>query len=452
MDPTRAPLVFPHGTTRIRGWGGMSVRGVELRGPDLARLTEGAVLSRGLGRAYGDAALTPAGCTRPVAISTSADRILGFDPQTGRLRAEAGLSLSELARIYLPRGWFTPISPGTQHVTLGGMVASDIHGKNHHGAGCFGDHVLEMQMLLGSGDVVTCSRQENEDLFWATIGGMGLTGLILTATFALYPIQGPGMDLETVRIENLDHFFEVSAASKDFTHVVTWIDTVKSGRGLGRGVFQRARHANADAVLEAGSVDRMAKAIGKLVDGKSFDSNHLLNRFTVRAFNEAYFRKEKKGTARSVSPYKPFFFPLDSVPNWNYIYGPRGFLQYQLVVPERDAVRAALELVSSSGQASFLSVIKEFGDLDHGGISFPQRGITLAMDFPNTGAPLLRLFDDLDALVLEARGRVYLGKDARLPRAAFERMYPERERWQNVRDRYDPDRVFTSDLARRLRL
>lgn len=406
-------------------------------------------LPHGMGRSYGDAALLTQG---RVVLTRRLNRMLDFDPDTGRLRCEAGVTLQEIIETFAPRGFFPPVVPGTWFVTIGGAIGCNIHGKNHHGAGCFGDHLLEMQMLLGSGDVVTCSREENADLFWATIGGMGLTGMILTATFELYPIEGPGMALETVRIENLDHFFEVSAASKDFTHVVTWIDTVKTGRGLGRGVFQRARHAPADASPEAGSVDRMAKAIGKLVDGKSFDSNHLLNRFTVRAFNEAYFRKEKKGTVRSVSHYKPFFFPLDAVPNWNYIYGPRGFLQYQLVVPERAAVRAALERVSSSGQASFLSVIKEFGDLDHGGISFPQKGITLAMDFPNTGEPLLRLFEDLDALVLEAGGRVYLGKDARLGRAAFEQMYPERERWQAIRDAYDPDRVFTSDLARRLGL
>ncbi|MEM1349947.1 MAG: D-arabinono-1,4-lactone oxidase, partial [Myxococcota bacterium] len=315
-----------------------------------------------------------------------------------------------------------------------------------------GDHICALEVMLGSGEIVRCTPDEEPELFWSTIGGMGLTGLILTVDFCLTAVPSRAIDLETVRVEHLDHFFEASAASSDFTHVVSWVDTVKSGRAMGRGVLMRGRHAQRAQRVSVGAVDRMAGLLGKMVDGKGFHSNALLNRATISMFNEAYFRKEKKGSAHSRVDIIPFFFPLDAVSNWNYVYGPRGFYQYQFVVPERDAVRAALAEVTSSGQYSFLSVIKEFGDRDHGGLSFPTKGVTLAMDFPNTGDDLLGLFERLDAIVVEAGGRVYMGKDARLPAHRMRQMYPEWERWKAVRDQYDPGRVFRSELGLRLEL
>lgn len=407
------------------------------------------LLAHGLGRSYGDAALLQQG---KVVLTRRLDRMLAFDPERGALTCEAGVSLQEIIETFLPRGYFPPVVPGTQFVTVGGAIGCNIHGKNHHQDGCFGDHVLEMELMLASGDVVRCSREEHPELFWATCGGMGMTGVILSATITLMPVQSEALDVETIRVEDLDHFFAVSAESSDFTHVVSWIDTVATGKNLGRGVFMRGRHASKGATFERNGVDRLAAGVGKLANGKAFNSNLLLNRFTIRAFNEAYFRKEKKGLSRGVVHYAPFFFPLDAVPDWNYIYGPRGFLQYQLVVPEQAAIRAILEEITSSGQSSFLSVIKEFGDRDHGGLSFPQKGITLAMDFPNTGEPLLSLFERLDALVLEAGGRVYLGKDARLPARHVPKMYPELERWREVQHRYDPKGMFRSMLGARLGL
>lgn len=407
------------------------------------------VLAHGMGRSYGDAALLGSGRTL---LTRGLDGVGPFDPETGWLECEAGVTLSELLERFVPQGFFPPVLPGTQFVTVGGAIGCNIHGKNHHVDGCFGDHVRAIDLLVASGEVVRCSREQHPELFRATIGGMGLTGVILNVELQLYPIASPAIDVETVRVENLDHFFEESAKSSEFTHVVSWIDTVKSGSAMGRGVMMRGRHADAGASFDAGAVDRLASAIGKLASGKQFHSNHLLNSVTVKAFNKLYFSKERKGTHRSTTHYRPFFFPLDAVADWNYIYGPRGFLQYQLVVPSRDAVRAALDMVTSSGQYSFLSVIKEFGDRDHGGLSFPCEGITLAMDFPNTGKKLLDLFDRLDDLVLEAGGRVYMGKDARLPRAKMRAMYPEWEAWKAVRDEWDPDGVFQSDLGRRLGL
>ncbi len=408
-----------------------------------------AILAHGMGRSYGDAALLERG---RVLLTSGLDEILGFDPETGWLECEAGVTLSELIERFLPRGFFPPVLPGTQFVSVGGAIGCNIHGKNHHVDGCFGDHVRAIDLLVASGEIVRCSREVHPELFWATVGGMGLTGVILSAQIQLYRVDSPAIEVETVRVENLDHFFEESSKSKDFTHVVSWIDTVKRGKAMGRGVMMRGRHAGSDASFDAGGVDRLASMLGKIADGKNFESNAWLNRFTITAFNEAYFRKERKGTHASTSHFAPFFFPLDAVQNWNYVYGPRGFLQYQFVVPSRDAVRAALEEVTRSGQFSFLSVIKEFGDQDHGGLSFPCEGITLAMDFPNTGAALMRLFERLDDLVLEAGGRVYMGKDARLSRPKMRAMYPEWVRWKEVRDEWDPERVFQSDLGIRLGL
>lgn len=409
----------------------------------------GALLAHGMGRSYGDAALLSDG---KVVLTRKLNRMLNFDEAQGILTCETGVTLQEIIHTFLPRGYFPPVLPGTQFVTVGGAIGCNIHGKNHHVDGCFGDHVVGMDILLASGDVVHCSPTEREDLFWATIGGMGLTGIILSAMFKLTPVASDAIDVETIRCENLDEFFSSSDASGDFTHVVSWIDTVASGKNLGRSIFMRGRHASGDTQTEKSSTDRLATAIGKLANGRSFNSNLLLNRFTVRAFNEAYFRKEKKGCTKSTVHYKPFFFPLDAVANWNYIYGPRGFLQYQLVVPERAAVREALKLVASSKEASFLSVLKEFGDRDHGGLSFPRAGFTLAMDFPHTGKPLLKLFEKLDALVLEAGGRIYLGKDARLPSPLVAQMYPELDRWRAIQKTYDPKGLFVSDLGKRLGL
>ncbi len=408
------------------------------------------VLAHALGRSYGDVALLRGG---RVLLTRRLDRMLDFDPKTGWLRCEAGVSIEDLIEVFLPRGWFPPVVPGTQFVTLGGAVANDIHGKNHHVDGTLCDHVRRIELLLASGEIVACAP--GEPLFDATVGGLGLTGLILTVDLKLCPVAGPWVEMESVRVENLDHFFEVSAESKSFTHTVSWIDCVTSGAGLGRGIFMRGRHAPEGVAGSDGVLGRFAAAVSPLLDVPVDGPPWLMNGLTMRAFNEAYFHKQPKGVTAAVSHYEPFFFPLDFVRNWNRIYGRRGFLQYQLVVPpdpEHRAIRAVLEEITKAGMASFLAVIKEFGGAVHPGLSFPRPGVTLALDFPNHGAPLLALLDRLDAVVLEAGGRVYLGKDARLPRDRFRRMYPEWEAWKAVRDAHDPGRVFQSELGRRLGL
>ncbi len=407
------------------------------------------LLAYGLGRSYGDAALLDGG---RVVMTRRLDRMLEFDPESGWLRCEAGVSLEQIIHTFLPKGFFPPVVPGTQFVTVGGAIGCNIHGKNHHVDGCFGDHVRSMEILTGKGDIVECSRDVEPELFWATIGGMGLTGLILSVEVQLYRVANPYIEMETVRCENLDEFFVVSEESADFSHTVTWIDCAKRGAGMGRGIMMRGGHAKAGTQHEDGAVMELADHVMRMIDGRPFESNLWLNSATISIFNEVYFRKTPPGTHRTVVGYEPFFFPLDAVNNWNYIYGDRGFLQYQMVVPDNEATREIIDQISASGMGSFLAVIKDFGELDHGGLSFPMKGTTLALDFPNLGTPLLDLMNRLDDVVMSCGGRVYLGKDARLSEANFKTMYPEWEKWKDIRDKWDPDGVFQSDLGRRLGL
>jgi len=410
------------------------------------------ILAHGLGRSYGDAALIANG---RMVLTRRLDRMLSFDPATGWLEVEAGVSLEEIIRTFVPRGFFPPVVPGTQFVTIGGALGCDIHGKNHHVDGTFADHVRRVELLTGSGEVVVCDAEHEPDLFWATVGGMGMTGIILSLQLKLVPIDNPFIEMESVRVESLDHFFEVSAESGDFTHTVSWIDCVTTGAAMGRGIFMRGRYAPAGTRGSVSLLQRVGQLAPGLLDFRVDGPNWLLNAASIRAFNETYFRKQAKGVTRSTVHYEPFFFPLDNVRQWNRLYGERGFLQYQFVVPpdpEHRAIRQVLAEITRSGLGSFLAVIKEFGERRHPGLSFPAPGTTLALDFGHAGTPLLDLLDRLDAIVLDAGGRVYLGKDARLPRETFRKMYPEWAAWKAVRDHWDPDNVFQSALGQRLGL
>ncbi len=413
------------------------------------------VLAHGLGRSYGDAALIDGG---RVVLTRRLDKMLGFDPETGWVRVEAGVSIQDLIDTFLPRGWFVPVVPGTQFVTVGGAIANDIHGKNHHSDGTFCDHVRRVELLTAKGEVVICDAETEPDLFWATVAGLGLTGIILSAEIKLAPVAGPWIEMESIRLRNLDHFFEESANSKTFSHVVTWLDSVAKGGSMGRGILMRGRHA-APGVTGGGV---MGGVIGKVTDALEpvldvpFDlPDGLMNTVTMRLFNEAYYRKHPKGTVSSVVHYKPYFFPLDAIRNWNRGYGPRGMVQYQLVVPpdpQNAAMREVLKQVSESGMPSFLTVMKEFGDTTHPWLSFPRPGMFVALDFPRFGPALDHLLDRLDALVVEAGGRIYLGKDSRMSKETFRAMYPDWRDWKAVRDAWDPDDVFQSTLGRRLGL
>jgi len=427
----------------------------ERRGEAIAALKDRdgePVLGYGLGRSYGDAALVTGG---RLVLTTRLDCMLDFDPVTGWLRCEAGVSVEEIINTFLPRGFFPPVVPGTQFVTVGGALASDIHGKNHHVDGAWSDHVRNVELLLGTGEIVVCDAEQNAELFWATAGGQGLTGLILAMDLRLVPVLSPNIEMESIRVNNLDEFFAVSADSADFSHTVSWLDTTRRGDAMGRGIFMRGRHAGQGSEAGANPLGALADLLEPVADIGFLDSDLLLNRVTMGLFNEAFFRKTPAGVSKATVGYKPFFFPLDVARNWNYVYGPRGFLQYQFVVPkDRDhhAVRAILDLFVSRGFVSFLSVIKEFAERQHPWLSFPRPGVTVAMDIPFGGQALLDTMDEADAIVAEVGGRIYLGKDARLSRAMFRRMYPDWEAWKAVRDAADPEGVFQSDLGRRLGL
>ncbi len=415
----------------------------------LAGRDGGSLLGRGLGKAYGDAALNSGGLTL---LTDRLDRMLEFDPDSGWLRCEGGVTVDDIIRTFLPRGFFPPVVPGTRFVTVAGALASDIHGKNHHVAGSFSNHVRGVELLTGTGEIVVCDAERRPELFQATAGGMGLTGIILSLAVKLLKVDSPVIATETVRVSGLDEFLDVSADSADRRYTVGWVDTQKRGRSLGRGLLFRCDHATAGARARRSLVSRLPR---RFLNGRLIQSNFLLNRVTFRAFNSLYYRRALRRRSHGTIGVEPHFFQLDSVANWNRLYGSRGFYQYQFVVPPdpgRRAVRAVLTEIAESGVPSFLGVIKDFGGTANGMLSFPIPGVTVAVDFPNVGERLGNLLRRLDDLVAEAGGRVYLAKDARLDGETFRRMYPEWERWKAVRDAADPDGAFVSELGRRLGL
>jgi FAD/FMN-containing dehydrogenase len=430
----------------LTGWGRFPVVEAEVRsGERLDRLTEDAILSRGLGRAYGDAALPPAPITGPVVRTPLADRFLAFDDRTGVLRAEAGVSLQHLMRTFLPRGWFTPVSPGTQYVTLGGMVASDIHGKNHHVHGTFGKHVQRLTLRVGTGDVITCSRDEHADLFYATLGGMGLTGHILEVEVALERLPSPWIHEESVRFDSLREVYtDLTDASADWPMTVSWVDTSARGDQLGRGIVMKGRWAEPDEAPSELPGYRRAPAVPDILPG------WLMNRFSVRAMNAAYHWLHGAQPKQHVVGPEAFYYQLDLLREWNRGYGQNGFTQYQCVLP-RDPSLAEdfLRLFQNVGGCSFVTVFKDCGPEGEGMLSFPKEGTTVALDIPMS-ARVPGMVRELNAFVIGHGGRVYLAKDAFTTADEFRRMYPRLDEFLAVRETYDPERRITSALGVRL--
>ena len=392
-------------------------------------------LARGLGRSYGDVCLNPGG----VLWQTSGlDHFNSFDPVTGRLVCEAGVILRDIQRMAIPRGWILPVTPGTQMVTVGGAIANDVHGKNHHVVGSFGDHVRRLTLVRTDGTVIECGPDLAPDWFAATAGGIGLTGVIVRAEIQLRPVSGPWLDTETIPYASVGEFVALADASeRDWEYTVSWIDCLS---GPGRGVFMRA---NAAASGEGAEPKKKARTM-PLTPPVS-----LVNKLSLRMFNSAYFQLNKQRAGRSRAHYESFFYPLDNLHEWNRMYGPRGFYQYQSVVPPKDgadAVAAMLGEIARSGDGSFLAVLKTFGNRAAPGmLSFACPGVTLALDFPNHGSRTARLFSRLDAIVREAGGRIYMAKDARMPRDLFESGYPRLGEFLGYRDS-----GISSALSRRL--
>jgi decaprenylphospho-beta-D-ribofuranose 2-oxidase len=404
------------------------------------------VIARGLGRAYGDAAQNAGGA---VIDMTTHDRILSF--HDGVVSVEAGISLGALISHVLPQGWFVPVTPGTQHVTVGGAIASDVHGKNHHRDGSFSRWVDSIELLTPAG---RRTLTPGSDAFAATCGGMGLTGVILEATLRLVPVESAWVSEDIERCSDVDDCMaRMSERDDEYRYSVAWIDCLARGARLGRSVLMRGDHAPSSA-LPSGT-EPLARRSGLRLPGLPWAPNGLLRRETVAAFNEVYFRRAPASERGRLVALDPFFYPLDAVSGWNRMYGSRGFLQYQFVVPfgseGEAALREALERLSGARVASFLAVLKRFGP-GSGMISFPMPGWTLALDMPAGDPSLGPLLDGLDSLVASAGGRVYLSKDSRLRPELLGSMYPELESWRSAVRELDPDGVMRSDLSRRLGL
>ena len=434
-------------TERLSGWGRfprVACRTADARGEAevRARLAEGrSWIARGAGRSYGDPALNPDGVLR----MGKSNRILSFDSASGELACEAGVLLADVISTFVPRGWFPPVTPGTKFVTLGGMAACDVHGKNHHGAGSFGRQLLWLDVMLADGAVVR--TRPGEDLFGAVVGGMGLAGVILRMAFRLQRIESPLMRQVTVAAPNLDAAMAAFEARPDATYSVAWIDCLARGAAQGRSLVYFGEHATAEEARGA-PPRRPPRAARIPVDFPGL----ALNPLSVRAFNELYWRRGRPG--RALVDYEPYFYPLDAVLEWNRIYGPGGFVQHQCVLPPdgaREALGLMLDRISARGAGSFLAVLKLMGEGTPGcPLSFPMPGWTLALDFQATSANF-SLLTELDAVVADHGGRLYLAKDAR-GGAAMLRGYPDLDRFRELKARFDPERRFRSVQSERLGL
>ncbi|TFU03181.1 FAD-binding oxidoreductase [Polymorphobacter arshaanensis] len=439
---------------QLGGWGRYPRASCAVTTPDtpdavsatLAALPDS--IARGNGRAYGDSALNPDG----VISSARLSHLLSFDDATGTLTCEAGVLLGDITDALLPRGWFAPVTPGTRFVTVGGMVASDVHGKNHHGAGSFGDHLDWVDLVLPDGRTLRASRDSEPELFAATCGGMGLTGVIVRAAFRLQRVETSRIRQRTLRAPDLAAALEIFEASAASTYSVAWIDGLAGGARLGRSVVHLGEHARLDELPAADRATPFARAARRPLTVPIDFPGFALSWPTVKAFNELAYHLPATGD-RMVD-LDPYFYPLDAVFGWNRIYGARGFVQYQCVLPVAESplgLRRLLEAIAAGGGASFLAVLKRMGPASFGMLSFPMEGYTLAMDFPATPANLA-LLARLDAITAEHGGRIYLTKDACTTPAAVARGYPRLEAFREVRRRYGLAGRIESLQSRRLEL
>ncbi len=431
--------------TVLSGWGRHSTTAVELAPAELLPVPPEVCLARGLGRSYGDASL-PSSSSRWALNTTHADRILAFDTSTGRLRAEAGLSLDALNRLMMPRGFFPPVTPGTKFVTLGGMVAADVHGKNQHAQGNIGHHVSSLRMLVADGRIVDCSRTEHPDLFFATIGGMGLTGIVLEVELTMARIPSPWIWQESRRIRDIDDFERslVEAAPR-WPFTMGWLDCMARGANLGRGTLFAGRWAEPGEAPDHAPPEKKKSRV-------PFDFPELtLNPLSISVFNELVYRKQLREVVREHVPAEQFWYPLDSVHEWYRMYGRRGFTQYQFVLP-RSAVggtRRMIEALLGLGGTIFLCVIKDFGRESEGLLSFPMPGITLAIDLPIRD-DTQRVVDRMNELVIAEGGRIYLAKDSFTRGEHYRAMDPRVAEFERVRAVWDPNKRFRSALSVRI--
>lgn len=432
-------------TTTISGWGNYLQQEAQLLTPSSCAALhavvkrERSLIARGMGRSYGDSANAS-----KVLQTSYCDHFVEFDEKTGRLTAEAGIILREILKVIVPSGWFLPVTPGTSYVTLGGAIASDVHGKNHHIAGTFGQHVQSISMVLGKGEVVTASQVENADLFHATCGGMGLTGVIISATIQLIPIRSSLINQKSIKADCIEAACEAFEDNSSSTYSVAWIDCLAKGKSLGRSVLMLGEHAESGG-LEIDIKDPIYVPFNT--------PSALLNSVTMKTFNGAYWHKTKHNQTQIV-PLMPYFYPLDAIGTWNKLYGRNGFVQYQFVLPKAAGaagMRNILRKISESGTGSFLAVLKMFGVQNQNLLSFPIEGYTLALDFKmnsETGV----LIKELDVMVVDLGGRIYLTKDALMSEQTFKITYPQWENFEKIREKYGAVDRFVSSQSKRLGL
>jgi len=408
---------------------------------------EQSFIPRGNGRCYGDASLADR------TISTlKYDKILSFDTENGIFECQSGITLDEVLIVIVPKGWFLPVTPGTKFITVGGALGSDVHGKNHHVDGSISNHIIEMDVVLASGEVITCSPSLYPDLFEATCGGMGLTGIISRVKFKLKKIETSYIRQKQVKAENLQELIGLFDQYSTYTYSVAWIDCLKKGKHFGRSILMLGEHASLTEVDEAKKKEPLKLPKNKQ---KNFPLNlpsWALNKFTVKAFNFLYYSKNLKKEINNIVSYEPFFYPLDAVLHWNRMYGKSGFVQYQFVLP-LDAKEGLIEIlhrISDEGLGSFLAVLKVFGKQDSM-ISFPKEGYTLALDFP-VRKGLFSFLDELDELVLKYNGRLYMSKDARMKPEMLTAGYPELEKFKSIIKKYNPNNKIRSVQSDRLLL
>lgn len=428
---------------QIHGWGGYPTTDASVITPlSLSACKDhlqSPLIPRGTGRSYGDSANAST-----VLQTTYLDHFMDFDQATGLVTVEAGTNIKDLLSLIVPRGWFVPVTPGTSFITIGGAIASDVHGKNHHVAGTFGQHVKSMTMLLGTGETVTTSPTERSDLFHATCGGMGLTGVILTATIQLIPIKSAAIKQTTHKTSCLEATCEAFEANSHRTYNVAWIDCVTTGKSLGRSVLMLGEHAEAGSLVipNKGTINVPIHA-----------PSALLNKYTVSAFNALYYGKAAHNKTEII-PLQPFFYPLDAIGGWNKLYGKAGFVQYQFVLPKDNGVvhmHQILERIADSGTGSFLAVLKQFGEANGNLLSFPMAGYTLALDF-KMSQKTISLLKTLDEMVVRMGGRIYLSKDALMSEMTFKTTYPRWQEFEAVREKYGAIGKFASDQSKRLGL
>ena len=396
------------------------------------------MIARGLGRSYGDSSLAPL-----VIRTTDLDHFLGFNDATGVLKCSAGVSLADILAVFVPKGWFLPVTPGTKFVTVGGAIASDVHGKNHHLEGNFSDHVSTISVATVSDGIVACSREQNQELFHATCGGMGLTGIILEATFKLRPIRSAYIDESTIKARNLEESLNLLDAHHQKTYSVAWIDCLSTGQSLGRSLLMLGEHSSHGA-LETRKDSKMVVP----VDMPGF----LMNRYTIQLFNALYYNRVRKQRSERLVHYEHFFYPLDGIRHWNRLYGKNGFTQYQFVLPKQaglEGMTAILKRIADSKSGSFLAVLKMFGPENDNYLSFPMEGYTLALDF-KLNDKLFELLDELDEILLDYGGRLYLTKDVRMSEEMFKKSYPHWEVFKQTRTSYGAGETFNSLQSQRL--